>query len=196
MEKSKVNWKDKFIDLGYSDKQIAELLKYPLYVLQGVHECCYVNPGMNCGQIKQVMLGLSKNYLSVFVKEYAKNEYPMAHMRVLRLLLNIGLDPDYIGKYMDPKVLNHKQTFVLGMVLINSKEVNIDIYLEFIKNANYQIDELYRLFIYRVAGVQYDRFQAESLRESIIKRFDIDFYSSQIDYQMDLVPASRKEDNV
>ena len=195
MERTKVNWKDKFINLGYSDKQISELLKYPLYVLQGVHERGYVNPNMNCGQIKQVMLGLNKNHLSVFVKEYAKNEYSTAHMRAIRLLLNIGLEADYIAKYMDPKVFNHKQCFVLGMVLINSKEINIDVYLEFVKNADRQVDSLYRLFIYRVSGFQYDRIQAESKRADIMKCFDMDFYSAQIDYQMDLVPVNKEGDN-
>ena len=186
MERTKVNWKDKFISLGYSDKQVSELLKYPIYVLQGAHERGYINPGMNCGQIKQVMHGLSKNHLSVFVKEYAKNEYSTAHMRVIRLLLNIGLEAGYVAKYMDPKVFNHKQCFVLGMVLINSKEVNIDIYLEFIKDAHHQIDDLYRLFIHRVSGFQYDRIQAESKRTNIMKCFDMDFYSAQIEYQINL----------
>ena len=193
MERSKTNWKDKFINLGYSDKQVAELLKYPLYVLQGVHERGYINTGMNCGQIKQVMLGLNKNRLSVFVKDYAKNEYSTAHMRVIRLLLNIGMDSCYIAKYMDPKTFNHKQCFVLGMVLINSKEINLDVYLEFIRNADHQVNELYRLFIYRVSGFQYDRIQAESNRADIMKRFDMDFYSAQIDYQMDLVPVNKSE---
>lgn len=193
MERSKTNWKDKFINLGYSDKQVTELLKYPLYVLQGVHERGYINTGMNCGQIKQVMLGLNKNRLSVFVKDYAKNEYSTAHMRVIRLLLNIGMDSCYIAKYMDPKTFNHKQCFVLGMVLINSKEINLDVYLEFIRNADHQVNELYRLFIYRVSGFQYDRIQAESNRADIMKRFDMDFYSAQIDYQMDLVPVNKSE---
>lgn len=196
MERSKVNWRDKFIGLGYSDKQVSELLKYPLYVLQGVHERGYINTGMNCGQIKQIMLGLNKNHLSVFVKDYAKNEYSTAHMRVIRLLLNIGLESGYIAKYMDPKEFNHKQCFVLGMVLINSKEVNIDVYLEFIRNADRQVDGLYRLFIYRVSGFQYDRIQAESKRTDIMKCFDMDFYSAQIDYQMDLVPINREGENV
>lgn len=197
MEISKVNWRSKFISLGYSDKQASELLKYPIYVLEVVHQSGYINTGMNCGQIKQVMLGLCKNHLSVFVKGYAKNEYSTAHMRVIRLLLNIGLNSDFIDRYMDPKILNYKQIFVLGMVLINSKDVNIDTYLEFIKNANSQINELYRLFIHRVVGFQYDRLQAESNRENIMKCFDMDFYSAQIDYQMDLVPVNKDgDDNV
>lgn len=192
MEKSKVNWKDKFISLGYSDKQVSELLKYPLYVLQGVHERGYINTGMNCGQIKQIMLGLNKNHLSVFVKDYAKNEYSTAHMRVIRLLLNIGLESDYIAKYMDPKKFNYKQCFVLGMVLINSKEADIDVYIKFINDAYRQVDSLYRLFIYRVSRFQYDRIQAEPNRTNIMKCFDMDFYSAQIDYLMDLVPANRE----
>lgn len=191
MERSKVNWRGKFISLGYSNKQVSELLKYPVYVLQGVHERGYINTGMNCGQIKQVMLGLNKNHLSVFVKDYAKNEYSTAHMRVIRLLLNIGLDSGYITKYMDPKKFNHKQCFVLGMVLINSKEVNIDVYIEFIKDAYYQVEALYRLFIYRVSAFQYDRIQAELKRANIMKCFDMDFYSAQIDYQMGLVPVNK-----
>lgn len=186
--RTKFNWKNKFIGLGYSDKQAAELIKYPVYVLQHVHESGYINTGMNCGQIKQVMLGITKNHLSIFVKDYAKNEYSTAHMRVLRILLNIGLNSDYISKYMNPTELNHKQCFVLGMVLINSKELNIDGYLDFIRNADRQVDELYRLFNHRVSAVCFDRLQADSLCKDIMLGFDRDFYAAQIDYQLDMTP--------
>lgn len=192
MKRDVVNWRDKLSGLGYSDKQISELLKCPLFILKVVIGSEYVNTGMNCGQIKQVILGLNKNHLSVFVKDYAKNEYSTAHMRVLRILLNIGLPASYIEKYMDPK-LSYKQCFVLGMVLINSKEVNIDTYIEFIKNADRQVDELYRLYNHRVASIQYDVLQAEPRSRNIIQQFDMDFYSAQIDFQMDLVLPNREE---
>ena len=194
MERIKVNWKEKFLNLGYSDKQISELLKYPVFILQHVHESGYINPGMNCGQIKQVMLGICKNHLSIFVKEYAKNEYSTAHMRVLRILLNIGLSSNYISKYMNPKELNHKQFLILGLILINNKELNIDVFLDFIRNADRQVDDLYRIYNHRVAGFQYDRLQAESRRKDIMKNFNMDIYTAQIYYQMDMIPMSRRRE--
>lgn len=183
----KTNWKSRFINLGYTDKQVAELIEYPTHILQYVHEEGYINTDMNCGQIKQVMLGLSNNHLSVSVKEYAKNWYNANQMRSVRILLNIGLNADFISKYINPLEFNYKQCFVLGMVLINSREFNIDIYLDFIRKANNQIDELYRLFNSRVSGVQYYKFYNAEVVKDIISSFDRDLYAAQIQYQLDLM---------
>lgn len=195
-KQTNINWRDKFINLGYSDKQVSELLKYPAYILQYIHESGYINTGMNCGQIKQVLLGITKNYLSIFVKYYAKNEYSTAHMRVLRILLNIDLDPNYISKYMNPKELNYKQCFVLGMVLINSKEFNIEAYLDFIKKADKAIDKIYRFYNYRVSNISYDHTVGNaSYKNAIIEMFNKDFYAYQISYQLYMKTESKKDDN-
>jgi len=185
--KTKFSWKDKFAYLGYSDKQISELLKYPVHILQYIHERGYVNPDMNCGQIKQVILGITKNHLSVLVKDYAKNEYSTAHMRVLRLLLNIGMNSDYIAKYMDPKVLNYKQCFVLGMVLLSSKGIGVDAHIEFVKNAHNQVNALYDIYNRKVSSIQYDYLQADLVAKKLISNFDKNFYAAQIEYNLELV---------
>lgn len=179
---------NKLHNLGYSDKQFQELIKYPKYMIKYAHKFELINTETNCEQIKQIMLGF-KEGLGAFVQYYANNKYSAAHMRVLRLLLHIGLNTDYIEKYMNPNELNYKQFFVLGMILISSKELSIDAYIDFVKNANIEVDSLYNQFNNKIS-----EFTHGSIAHWVIDEFDFEFYTSQISYQLRIKTECKKKE--
>lgn len=160
---------------GFNTLQIKELFEYEKFNVMHAIRAKYIVPKMNIAQIREVMLGFYSDYmLSMDVQVYADVRYNHDFMRVIRILLERGIDAVVLKRLIGMGEFTNKEIFVLALTTLVSQDIEENV--RFVKKCKDQVDELYRA--YRIPV----RAKKKYSLEDIAKSFDVDLNLAKIEY--------------
>lgn len=162
---------------GFSILQIKELFKYQKRNVVYAIRSKYIVTDMTIAQIREVMLGIDNNHIKDIdnVRIYAHKKYNHNFMRVIRILLEWGIDTTILEILINMGEFTSRELFVLALVTYTDKH-DIDANIRFIRKCKDQVKDLYD--VYRPIFRLRDKYTLKQIMDS----FDQDLYLAKIEY--------------
>jgi hypothetical protein len=141
--------------------------------LDNAHNEGYISPEFSIGQISQVLIGL-QNYTPIDVRIYADKKYSTHWMRIIRILLERGLNSNILERTISIDVYTPKQYLILGISLMIAPG-DIDTNIRFVKKCEKECNSLYDAYRSMMADPRYKT-------DIILKSFDLDLNIAKISW--------------
>lgn len=166
-----------YASYGFSILQIKELFEYLQRHVKHAIRSKYIDPGMTIAQIREVMLGIDSDHMKDIddVRIYAHKKYNHNFMRIVRVLLEWGIDTTMLEILLNKGEFTNKEFFVLALVTHTDKQ-DIDANIRFVRKCKDQVKDLYNA--YRPIFKLKDKYTLKQIMDS----FDHDLYLAKIEY--------------
>lgn len=162
---------------GFNILQIKELFEYEkLRVMHSIRSK-YITQDMSVAQIREVMLGIYSDHIKDMddIRIYAHKRYNHNFMRIVRVLLEWGIDTTVLEILLNSGEFTDKEFFVLALVTHIDKQ-DIDANIRFIKKCKSQVKDLYDA--YRAVFKLRNKYTLKQIMDS----FGNDLYLAKIEY--------------